>query len=202
VKFFKGKSMFVVMNHRVSQKKIQEMYPDAIIIDVTSHRSEPWIRFSPFYPHGNIPIAYSPGWASASVEGIWQGLKVFEHADIDIRKFTITTMKNLKRSVRTYGNVLGHRKGVEGTDLLSYIDARYLIYLPSYHWVLTHSVPGLLIELKEMAKTKTVVFLDYETNKVVDDISRPLSHAALIQLYLEEKWPRIKVGIKHATSRT
>ena len=27
--------MFVVMNYRVSQKKIQEMYPDAIIIDVT-----------------------------------------------------------------------------------------------------------------------------------------------------------------------
>jgi hypothetical protein len=181
--------MFAVMNHRVSQKKIQEMYPDAIILDVTSHGPEPWIRFSPFYPHGNIPVAFSSGWVSVSVEGIWQGLKVFERADIDIRKFTITTMKNLKRSVRTYGNVLGHRKGVAGADLLSYIDARYLIYLPSYHWVLQHCVQDLLLELKEMAKTKTIVFLDYETNTVVDDISRPLSHAALIQLYLEEKWP-------------
>lgn len=183
--------MFIVMNYRTSAKKIQELHPDAIIIDVTSHGPEPWIRFSPFYPHGNIPVAFSPGWTSASVEGIWQGLKVFERADIDLDKLKITSMKNLKRSTRTYGKVLGHRKGVEGVDLLPYLDARHLIYLPSYHWVLQHCVQDLLLDLKEMGKTKTVVFLDYETNAVIDDISRPLSHAALILLYLEEKWPRI-----------
>jgi hypothetical protein len=33
------------------------------------------------------------------------------------------------------------------------------------------------------------VLLDYETNGDVEDLSRPLSHAALVKHYLEEKWP-------------
>jgi len=44
---------------------------------------EPWIKFSPFYPHGGIPVPFAPGYFSETVEGIWQGLKVFEKADGD-----------------------------------------------------------------------------------------------------------------------
>jgi hypothetical protein len=41
-------------------------------------------------------------------------VKVFERADVDPNKFGITTMKNTKRSTRTYGKVLGYRNGVAG----------------------------------------------------------------------------------------
>jgi hypothetical protein len=30
-------------------------FPNAMILDVTSRASEPWVRLSPFYPHGGIP---------------------------------------------------------------------------------------------------------------------------------------------------
>jgi hypothetical protein len=99
----------IIANHRASQVKIQQRYPDALLLDVTSAGPEPWVRFSPFYPHGGIPVPFSPGQFSTSVEGIWQGLKVFEHSDVDPSKFLITQMKGLKRSARTYGQVLGHR---------------------------------------------------------------------------------------------
>ena len=34
------------------------------------------------------------------VEAIWQGLKVFESADVDVDMFANDTMKNIKRTVR------------------------------------------------------------------------------------------------------
>ncbi|WP_207229487.1 DUF6939 family protein [Ktedonosporobacter rubrisoli] len=183
--------MIIIYNRRASLEKIRQQHPQAAIIDVTSRGSQPWLRFSPFYPHGNIPVPFSPGYLSASVEGIWQGLKVFERADIDQRKFAITTMKNLKRSVRTYGKVLGHRQGVTGTQLLPYLQARHLIYLPTYQWVLEHCLQDLLSELKQLEKEKTIIFLDYETNCDINAANRPLSHAGLIKLYLEDNWPRL-----------
>jgi hypothetical protein len=45
----------------------------------------PWVRFSPFYPHGDILVPLWLGLTAASVEGIWQGLKVFERADVELR---------------------------------------------------------------------------------------------------------------------
>ena len=121
---------------RKKPETIRQNFPDAIIIDVTSKGDDPWIKFSPFYPHGNIPVPFSPDYVSASVEGVWQGLKVFATADVDVRKFDISTMRNLKRTVRKYGQVLGHRKGINGQELLSYRDARDKLYLPTYNWIL------------------------------------------------------------------
>jgi hypothetical protein len=181
----------IVKSHRASIDSLSKAYPDAVILDVTSRASEPWIRFSPFYPHGGIPVPFSPGKFSMTVEGIWQGLKVFETTDVDASKLLISNMKGIKRSARKYGKVLGHRTGLVGDRLLSYGEARRQIYLPSYQWMLDNHVQDLLNELKYLGtdKTKTVVLLDYETNCDVDNLSRPLSHAGLIKLYLEGNWP-------------
>lgn len=181
--------MIVLYNRRTSLEKIQQRHPQAAIFDMTSRGPQPWVRFSPFYPHGGIPVPFSPGSFSASVEGIWQGLKVFEQADVDPGKFALTTMKNLKRSTRTHGKVLGHRKGIEGEQLLPYVEARRLIYLPAYHWVLEHALQENLLELKGIVQEQTLVFLDYETNEDITATARPLSHAGLIKRYLEDNWP-------------
>lgn len=179
----------IVKSKRASLEKLQQQFPDAVIVDVTSRGSEPWVRFSPFYPHGDIPVPFSPGQVATSVEGIWQGLKVFETADVDPSKFTITTMKGIKRTVGKYGNVLGHRAGLTGDQLLPYAEARRSIYLPVYRWVLDHRLHDLVAELKRMSADQTVILLDYETNADIDDLSRPLSHAALIRQYSAGQWP-------------
>jgi hypothetical protein len=56
------------------------------------------VRFSPFYPHGGIPIPNSPGVFAQSVEGIWQGLKVFENEDVDPSRWQITDPRGIKRA--------------------------------------------------------------------------------------------------------
>jgi hypothetical protein len=147
------------------------------------------VRFSPFYPHGGIPVPFSPGHTAMSVEGIWQGLKVFERADVDPAAFQIASMRGLKRTQRTYGKVQGHRMGVAGTKLLDYGTARRTIYLPTYHWVLEHRLQVQVALLRQLQAEQIVILLDYETNQDIDDLTHPLSHAGLIKHYLEETWP-------------
>jgi hypothetical protein len=182
--------MLAVANRRTHLKTLQRQYGDAVVVlDVTSRGPQPWLRFSPFYPHGSIPVPFSPAIFSESVEGIWQGLKVFEKQDIDPSRFRVADMKGLKRSVRRFGRILGHRKGVDGEQLLTYRQARELIYLPSYRWVLENRLSGLVGELRQLSGEVPVVLLDYQTNGDLDDLSRPLSHAVLVKRYVEWDWP-------------
>ncbi|MEV0668107.1 hypothetical protein AB0I58_42465 [Spirillospora sp. NPDC050365] len=44
-------------------------FPGAQIIDATSKAMEPWVRLSPFYPHGGIPVPFCEGVTAQSVEG-------------------------------------------------------------------------------------------------------------------------------------
>jgi len=168
-------------SRRMSLRSLQDNFGGCVVIDVTSRATEPWIRFSPFFPHEAIPVPFSPPTLAVSVEGIWQGLKVFETADIDVSKFSNRSMKNLKRSVRRFGRVLGHRKGVYGKELLNYSDARKLIYIPSYEYIMKNFLQNLLSELNEISRQSGLVLLDYQKNFDPDDLSVPLSHAALIR---------------------
>jgi hypothetical protein len=177
----------IVESHRRRVENIQKDYPEATIIDVTSKDENPWVKFSPFYPHGNIPVPFYPRWQSESVEGIWQGLKVFETVGVDRSKMRNQDMKNLKRTVRKYGKCKGHSAG--GTKLLSYLEARKLIYLPSYLYVLENPLAELVEKLREMSQAQTIILLDYETNGDIENVKKPLSHAYLIKHYIEGNYP-------------
>lgn len=174
----------IIKNKRCKRENILKEYPDALILDVTSKGD--WEIMSPFYPHGGIPVPFSNGLTSLSVEGIWQGLKVFEQHGIDRGSFRNSTMKNLKRTVRTHGRCLGHQKGVNSTELLGYIEARKLIYVPSYFWMLENKCAKQIEIIKKLLKTRTVVLLDYDTNGDIEDACKPLSHASLIKAYIEQ----------------
>ena len=167
---------------------LKEKYPDAMIIDVTSKAQDEFVKFSPFYPIGGIPVPFTDD-VALSVEGIWQGLKVFEDTDVDTTLFWKRDMKNLKRTVRKFGPCLGHRKGVHGEELLGYIEARKLIYLPSYKWVLENKLQKLVTAIRIISKNKPVVLLDYNTNPDVWNPKSPLSHASLIKAYIEGNYP-------------
>lgn len=175
-----------VASRRRTRAALEATHPGAELIDVTSRGPDPWVRLSPFYPHGGIPVPFTPGLTAQSVEGVWQALKVFAEADVDPSKLTVTSMKGLKRTVRRHGPVLGHRAGLDGEDLLPYEAARRLIYLPTYRWVLTHRTADLITRLRALPEA---VLLDYTTNGDVSDLSTPLSHAALIARHAADDWP-------------
>lgn len=184
--------MIYVVNKKRKLENVKEEFPNAVILDITSTSDMRYAQIlSPFYPHMNIPIPFTDGLTATCVEAVWQGLKVFEGADVDFATFRNNTMRDLKRTVRKYGMPKGHRKGAYGTELLGYFDARMLIYLPTYKWVLdnvseVHRVVG---RIKEQSKIQDIVFLDYNTNIDFRDVSKPLSHAGLVKLYIEGNYP-------------
>lgn len=181
--------MIVIESKRKKLENILKKYPGAVIADVTSKAMDGLVKLSPFYPHGGIPVPFSQGCTATCVEAVWQGLKVFENEDIDVRMFLNDTMKGIKRTVRTHGRILGHRKGVNGNEILSYVEAKRQIYIPTYCWMLENKAMGIIERLREASKTKTIVLLDYNTCCDVDSEKKPLSHAYLVKAYAEGLYP-------------
>lgn len=187
--------MIYIANKRKKEEGIKKQYPNAIILDVTSKAG--WAQqLSPFYPHGGIPIPNSEEVTGMSVEGIWQGLKVFETQGISYTHFRNTSMRGLKRTVRTLGKPLGHSYGTNSEELLDYLEARIAIYLPTYKWVLENvpAVKDLVDRIRTKSLTTDIVFLDYNTNEDYTNLKSPLSHAALIKLYIEGRYPNITLN--------
>ena len=180
--------MIYVVNKKRKLENIQKDYPNADILDLTS-KSAYAQKLSPFYPHMNIPVPNSPGVTASCVEAVWQGLKVFEHEDVDVHLFSNTTMKNIKRTERVHGKTKGHRFGTNRNELSDYFTARMRIYLPTYKYVLDNCAHSLVMKIAERAKDHDIVFLDYNTNIDVRNTSSPLSHAGLVKLYIEGNYP-------------
>lgn len=183
--------MIFIESKKKKKSTLAKLYPNAEVVDVTSKGKEPFVRLSPFFSHGNIPVPFSQNAFAFSVEGIWQGLKVFEKADIDTSKFEVQNMKGIKRTVRKFGKPLGHRKGINGTELLDYLKARKQIYLPSYAWLLQNKATNEIDQLIQIALRQDLVLLDFETNADIDNTKKPLSHAALIKKFIDKKYPEL-----------
>lgn len=194
--------MIYIVNKKRKLEKVKEEFPNAAILDITSTSNMRYAQIlSPFYPHMNIPIPFTEGLTATCVEAVWQGLKVFDGADVDFSTFRNDTMHDLKRTVRKFGIPKGHRKGAYGTELLGYFEARMLIYLPTYKWVLDNvpEVHHVVERIKEQSKIQDIVLLDYNTNIDFRDASKPLSHAGLVKLYIEGKYPEGIEGYKPMT---
>lgn len=181
--------MIIIESKRKKLENIQKRYPGAVVADVTSKATDGLVKLSPFYPHGGIPVPFCYGYTATCVEAVWQGLKVFENEDIDVEMFQNDTMKSIKRTVRTHGRILGHRKGVNGDEVLGYVDAKRQIYIPTYRWMLENKAMDIIERLREASKTKTIVLLDYNTCCDVDSDKKPLSHAYLVKAYAEGLYP-------------
>lgn len=165
-----------IESKRKRPENIMRQYPGSVIIDVTSNAPDEFVKFSPFYPIGDIPVPGMPGEKALCVEGIWQGLKVFETTDYD-KSYFQKSNKDIKRTVKKFGKVRGHY--FEG-KLLNYLYARKLIYVPAYRFVLENSQDHLVQKMRDITSHKTLVLLDYSTNDSIL-IPKPLSHAAIIR---------------------
>ncbi len=134
-------------------------------------------------------MPFSPGWTATCVEAIWQGLKVFERADVDVELFRNDTMKHIKTHRAAIREALGGTAGRERHGTAGLHRARKEIYVPTYRWMLEHKVPDIIERLRTASRTRTIVLLDYDTNSCLDDGSKPLSHAYLVKAYVEGLYP-------------
>lgn len=188
--------MILVESKRKKIEGLQKKYPNAIIADVTSKSNNALIKLSPFYPWGDIPVPYTPNMVATCVEAVWQGLKVFEKADVDVETFKNDSMHRIKRTTNKFGKIIGHRRGVNGHVIFNYIDARKNIYIRSYRWMLENKALNLIKRMREINQTNTIILLDYSTNCDIFNLTKPLSHAYLVKAYIEGLYPFEDVKIK------
>ena len=76
--------------NRHAQAHVGKRFPGATVLDLTSRGPDPWVRFSPFYPHGGIPVPFTPGRTAASVVGVDANPEAYEHARL---KYTSETVR-------------------------------------------------------------------------------------------------------------
>ena len=148
-------------------------------IDVSSGGESPLDQFSPFYPHGGIPIPGMSGEKADSVEGIWQGLKVIR-GSIAPRFFEGTGRKRV-------GKPRGHQFGND-SRLLNIVEARRKIYLPAYEWVLENRIEQELIEgfVEHAFRGISQYFYDREDSGSIGK-DAPLAHAKLLVDFINRK---------------
>ena len=180
-----------VMHSRTKKLPLQ-----GVVVDVTSYADTAYEKFSPFFPHKDeddgrplllqVPCM-PPGTPTLSVEGAWQGLKVFEKQGPCFEHFFHIGAKDMKRNAsKKRGAIKGHHATGCEERLLDYITARKRIYIQLYNQLL--DLPGvqiLLEELYEKHLSMDIVLLDCQTNCDIDN-PKPLAHAALIKARLHQ----------------
>ena len=178
-------SMFpIFVRHRAEMNLGTKLgIDDFHVVDVTSRSQSEFVRLSPFYPIGNIPIPclLEGKIKSQTTEAVWQALKLFENEGIKFELFGRKTMTRLKRGETKHsGKLIGHYKGPDET--FDYGEAHRHIYLPTYTHQLKRS-EELIERLRKMAREKPLVLLDYTTGTELGG-STPLSHAALVRHWM------------------
>ena len=176
-----------------------------VVIDVTQNGTDPtFVKFSPFFPHGRIPIPGPNHVFTKTVEGAWQGLKVFENEGVDLSM--LGTANSKKRSANhKRGAVVGHAitrracnsSGEEEdmTVIIGYVEARKQLYVPMYEYVLEHYLKNEIELLRGLVREgNRVILLDYDTNEDIEFTGKPLSHASLICSFLKQN--RIKKNLE------
>jgi hypothetical protein len=161
----------------VPRYHVENLPPGSTVYDVSSYAEPPLCELSPMWVHGGIPV---PGTAETSdtVEGVWQGLKV-------IRGKTAPRFFRGPGAKRG-GKPSGHQFGKK---LLGVVEARRLIYVPAYEWMLENRIPPALLQRFIDAARAGVVqhFHDVGDNGDPGDESQPLAHAAVLVRYLNRR---------------
>ena len=167
-----AKAVFVPRYH------VENLPAGSVVIDVSSYAPAPYCTFSPMWIHGGIPVPGMPGEASDTVEGVWQGLKVIR-GRIATRYFR---GPGAKRGGKPSGHQLGKQE-------LGVVDARRLIYVPTYEWVLENRIdPALVRGFIDTALAGTKQhFHDVGDNGDPNDPDQPLAHAAVLVRYINRK---------------
>lgn len=140
-------------------------------IDVSSRGDSIYKILSPFAHHKSckIPVPGQEQTRADSVEGIWQGLKLF-HGMTDESQFSGRAQK---------------RKGFPdaflfGDEQIGYIEARHKIYQPAYiYHLINNALPIVANDLETRLQKGDVLMHDVEKNQDIDNPQKSYSHAAL-----------------------
>lgn len=179
----------------IAEKRDATIYPNAFIIDI-SYSSMRYIRnevrnpygmLNPFYPHGKIKVPFTDGYTGVSASAIWNSLKVFEDADVDVNLRYCEDIHMMRRE--NLGNLVGFRQGFYNNYIMDIEEARRKILIPMYRWILEQKTYCIIEYLRKIAEQQDIVILDDSINCEITNTNAPISYAWLIKSYIEGLYP-------------
>lgn len=160
--------------------KYKEDYSESLIVNLTTiEPSNKFRKLSPYYPHGDILIPYTPNKPLKSVNDVWQKLCVrHDNSDGEIK----------------------YRKGLYTNEYLTYVQARQKILIPLYCWMLENKAFEIIEYLREclFKYGANIVIIDKSVNCEIENPNEPLSFGFLLKAYIEGVYP-YQTAIKHET---
>jgi hypothetical protein len=142
---------------------------------------------NPFYPHGKIQVPFTDGYTGVSISAIWNSLKVFEDADVDVNLINCEDIHILRRE--NLGRLIGFRQGLYNNYIMDVVEARRKILIPMYRWMLEQKTYCIIEYLRKIAQQQDIVILDDSINCEITNTNTPLSYAWLIKSYIEGLYP-------------
>lgn len=159
---------------------------DVLCVDTANCAPPEMARFSVFNPFhfDHMAVIPVPGQNefACSIESIWQGLKIID-GQTDFAMFKRVPSKRPSDSMRQRMDyVYEETKFLFGKFVIDLISARFVIYLPTYLYVLENLVSTAIIE--EIFDTLQcgcdVIFYDWDDNHDITDPSSSFSHSAIL----------------------
>lgn len=157
------------------------------VFDVTDKGEDPdFSRLSPLHVWSGGVSVPGTGLVSTTVEGAWQGLKVFERqgADLGMLERSRSERVRARHGNDVRGEIRGH---LVGDEVLGLAEARRRLYVPMYRGAVERHCEGQLRLLAGLVSEGWhVVLLDDCTNADVENVSAPLSHASILAQMVRE----------------
>lgn len=184
-----------IASRRRSPAGLLQEFGRVPVFDVTWLTKNPrMLPLNPYYPHGEIPVAFSGRKKfGVSLESIWNGLKVFENEGPDYSVFECGNKMLMMRNegVRNRGKLIGYQQGThEEWPVLSEMDARRLIYAPSYKWILKKHCSEAVEFLRNQLQRVDIVLLDTDIEHHRRDPAFPIQHSVLLRDLLTDNYPK------------
>jgi hypothetical protein len=138
---------------------------------------------NPFYfePFAAIPVPRQKA-VACSVESIWQGLKIVG-GETDFSMFARLPEKRPPESARNSpGYIYNKSEFLYGKEVVDLVTARWVIYLPTYLYLLEKLAPLSLIEdiFTGLYRGVDVFFYDWDDNHDINNPASSFSHSAIL----------------------
>ncbi|OGT29782.1 MAG: hypothetical protein A3E87_05470 [Gammaproteobacteria bacterium RIFCSPHIGHO2_12_FULL_35_23] len=182
-----------IRREEVLKAMFKEDLQNTLLIDTyngASFNMEKFRTFNPFYTWEK-PVIPVPGTNkhSKSIEGIWQGCKLV-HNKFDYDQFNSLPFKRPSEKDRDLDISYSYKDSIFSyeEEIINLIEARYLIYLISYLYLLNELISEeLLYNIASVINHgKHVLFFDWDSNFDINDSSSSFSHSAILAAWFNK----------------
>ncbi len=161
---------------------------DLDVLCIDSYKGAPndmW-RFRVFNPFNFDPDVAIPvprqKEKSHSIEGVWQGLKIVD-GNVDFGMFRIAPYHRppeYRKRLRSYA--YQNTTFLYGNRIIGLIEARFVIYLPTYLYMLEHLMSVSVLDeiFAALCQGRDIAFFDWDSNHDIMNATISFSHSAIL----------------------